>query len=88
MSTFRQDLRGALRVHGRGRIVTLLAILSLALGIAGNAVVFSLISSTMIRPLPYPEPERLVLLTEREHGHVAVSISVASMRSSLSTYDD
>jgi hypothetical protein len=47
---------------GRGRIVSVLAIVSLALGIAGNAVAFSLVEAFLIRPLPYPEADRLVLL--------------------------
>lgn len=50
----------------RGRIVNLFAVVSLALGIAGNVVVFSLIQPSLLKPLPYPEPDRLVLLGQRE----------------------
>ena len=48
------------------QVVTFFAIASLALGIAGNVVVFSLLQASLLRPLPYPDPERLVLLGQRE----------------------
>ncbi len=60
-----RDLRYALRSLGRTKLVTLVATLSLALAIAGNATVFSLISSLFLRPLPYEEPERIILVGER-----------------------
>src|SRR5262249_52333620 len=43
---------------------TVIAALSLALGIGSNAAVFSLINTALIRPLPYAEPDRLVRVTE------------------------
>ncbi len=61
----RRVLRRSPGTRRRGRIITLFAILSLALGIAGNVVVFSLIKPALLEPLPYPEPERIVLLGQR-----------------------
>ncbi|HXN47881.1 MAG TPA: ABC transporter permease, partial [Bryobacteraceae bacterium] len=60
MSDFSRDLRHATRILRRNPGFTALAALSLALGIGGNAAMFSVVSSVLIRPLPYPDPARLV----------------------------
>lgn len=66
MSILLQDLRFALRTLRARWMVTAMAVLSLALAIGGNATVFSLVDAFIFRPLPYPEPERVVLVGERE----------------------
>jgi hypothetical protein len=55
-------LKFALRTLFKTPFVTLVAILSLALGIGSNAAIFSLFSQILLRPLPVPEPSRLVNL--------------------------
>jgi putative ABC transport system permease protein len=62
MITFWQDVVYAVRTLAKKPAFTLIAALSLALGIGANTVVFSLINNTLLRPLPFREPERLVAI--------------------------
>jgi putative ABC transport system permease protein len=59
----RQDLTYAARIFSRAPVFTFVAVISLALGIGGNAAMFSLVNALMLRPLPYSAPERLVRIT-------------------------
>jgi len=58
-----QDLRYACRVMARNKSFSALAILSLALGIGANAAIFSFMDSILLRSLPVPHPESLVMLS-------------------------
>jgi putative ABC transport system permease protein len=63
LETLAQDVRLAGRLLWKSRAFTALAAVSLALGIGGNAAMFSLVNAVLLRPLPYPAADRLVRLT-------------------------
>jgi predicted permease len=68
MDTILQDVRFGWRLLCRSPAFTIAAVLGLALGIGATSAVFSLLDRIVLRPLPYPDPERLVMLWETNDG--------------------
>ncbi len=68
MSGFVDDLRLALRSFRRRPALSALVVVVFALGIASGTAVYSIVRTVLLKPLPFPEPERLVRIEARREG--------------------
>jgi putative ABC transport system permease protein len=62
---FRDDVRFAVRQLWRAPAFTVVATITLALGIGANSAIFALVDATLLRPLPFPTADRLVMAWEQ-----------------------
>ena len=83
MNSLFHDLRFGMRMMIRNPVFTLIAVVTLALGIGANTAIFSVVDAVLLRPLPYPAPERLVFLWSTFHTQ-----GVPTSGSALPDYHD
>jgi predicted permease len=81
MGTFTDQLRQVLRRLGRAPMFTAITLITLAAGIGANIVIFSVLEGVLLKPLPYPEPDRLVGV-----WHTAPGINIKNLNMAPSVY--
>src|SRR5215813_12835957 len=78
MNGLLQDLRYAVRQLRKNTGFTVIAVITLALGIGATTAIFSMVEAILLRPLPYPQASRLMLLHESSEQIPDMSIAMAN----------
>jgi putative ABC transport system permease protein len=71
METLRKDIKHAWRMFRENKLFTVTAIAALTLGIGVNIAIFSVVNAVLLKPVPFPEPDRLVQLVNTNNGVAA-----------------
>jgi predicted permease len=83
MGTLLQDVRYSLRMLVKKPTFTIVAVLTLALGVGANTAIFSIVNAVLLRSLPYPDPDRLVRISFNNPG-----VGLRGVRFSVPEFDD
>src|ERR1700677_2583472 len=76
MTTFAADLRYALRMMKSNPAFTAIAVAALALGIGAKTAIFTVVNAVLLRPLPYPQPDRVMRVGRKFPNGVGYSTSI------------
>src|SRR5215208_8514372 len=76
-----RDVRHAARRLTRTPMFTVATVITLALGIGANTAIFSIVNSVLLKPLPFPEPDRLVGLWQTAPG-----VNISDLPASIADY--
>jgi predicted permease len=79
MGSLFQDLRYGARTLLKAPAFTLVALIALALGIGANSAMFSIVDAVLLRPIPYPQPERLLDIYSRTRTFKQASVSYPNL---------
>jgi putative ABC transport system permease protein len=83
METLLQDIRYGLRMLVKKPTFTIVAVLTLALGVGANTAIFSIVNAVLLRSLPFPDPDRLVRIYFNNPG-----VGLRGVRFSVPEFDD
>ena len=83
MGTLLQDVRYGLRMLVKKPTFTIVAVLTLALGVGANTAIFSIVNAVLLRSLPFPDPDRLVRIYFNNPG-----VGLRGVRFSVPEFDD
>jgi predicted permease len=86
LDTLNRDVRYGLRTLRRNPVFTVVALLTIAIGIGANAAVFSVVNSVLLRPLHYPQAEELVAIRQLAPGAAGLASFSDGLRLSPSMY--
>ncbi len=75
-----RDLQFSFRQLRKSKVFTIVAVVTLALGIGCNTAIFSVFYSVLLRPLPFPDPNRVVIVSERATQFPILSVSWQNLR--------
>jgi hypothetical protein len=75
-----KDLQFSLRQLRKAKVFAVVAVVTLALGIGCNTAIFSVFNSVLLRPLPFSEPDRLVIVSERATNFPMLSASWQNLK--------
>src|SRR5256885_13706982 len=80
MDSFLKDIRYGVRGLAKRPVLTIIAIVTLAIGIGANSAIFSTINALLLKPLPFPDPEHIVAIWEKvpSRGVVRNEVAVAN----------